>query len=229
MITLKKSNIYRAGDGVFAVEPIAISTIICKYDGIDIDSIPQDIERVRYTMANPKGGFRIGQRLINGYPSGGLINDSLAFVFNDKWRNPVNGCFSMKLLQRPINIYKSISENKANVAFIDDNFTMGAIRDIEPNEELYISYGIYYWISLEHLTTDEPMTRLVCRMLLGIISIDLNTNYITSNGSIISTDIEAVNIMLSLSIKTDGEIVKMLGFNKYAPLQQLSQLVQLCL
>jgi hypothetical protein len=53
----------------------------------------------------------------------------------------------------------------SNIGFTNDItkiFKLYALKDINENEELYLHYGVYYWITNIQLTTDEPLTRLYC-------------------------------------------------------------------
>ena len=139
---------------------------MCVYDGINVDTLPQDLEKFRFSIQGPSS-VRIGfsdPKSDTGV--GQLINHASSFSFDDSLRDE-NGFFrtSSKSVITSITNYTNTSQQGANVTFGDEHFNICATRDIKKGEELFIHYGIDYWLTLATLTTDEPFTRVSCQLI----------------------------------------------------------------
>jgi hypothetical protein len=143
-VYIGRSLIPGAGRGVFATRTFEINEKICFYDGEDV---PGTVIH-EYGMENPNHcKTRIGfQQPIHVDGIGQIINDSscLDFVM-DKLSGFV---YTTKELADD---YTSKSLFNANVSFHDSVsiFQMVATKTIKAHDELYLVYGMNYWLSMK--------------------------------------------------------------------------------
>jgi hypothetical protein len=219
---IKKSLIENAGNGLFATKKYKKGDLICFYDCEErnINSIDDFV----YSIINPfNKKLYIGYRdLMNENGTGQFINDYCMFNLNDYDRNE-NGFYklSSRMINDKIREYVHISKTHQNIEFKNNNtnlLNIYASKDINENDELYLHYGIEYWISKIQLTTDEPFTRLYC--LLKNKTLYINSKKIYLDGNVISPEY-AFNI---LQISPIGNIIKYFELEKYTNLIKLKKI-----
>ena len=227
MLSINKSHIPNAGRGVFANKDYKKGDYVCFYDGIDKDRKIFSNTNYEFAMANPfvPGFIRFGFKdTIHSEGIGQIINDSQMFVFQESKKND-KGLFSLRAIQPTIQLYETESTNNANVIFHEDiPFKLVAKRDILSGEELYLSYGLNYWLSHILSTTEYPFIRLV-----GLL---LNKRLIYKKGNFFVNDIitDPIIIMESiLQIKLNGTIISMCGLSHLSPSEKLRELIKLVL
>ena len=184
---------------------------VCFYDG-EIKSNRVGGDDFAYNMENP---LRAGTRCV-GYKEprsklgvGQLINDGCMFTLTDDVRDDEYGLFKLNntKLNHKIQLYERCSKAKANVIFHDKSFRLYAKRDIAVGEELYLQYGVSYWLGYISYYTDEPFTRLYCLMKNGFI-------HMNGDGTI---DVSGINktpeeFIAGLRISLYGDIICFLGY-----------------
>lgn len=131
-----------------------------------------------------------------------FINDYCVFQLTDDDTNENNIYkLSSDKINTKIDEYNSISKLNSNVAFKNE-FKLYASKDINENEELYLHYGINYWISIIQLTTDEPLTKLYCLLKNEVIKIINEVIYLDN------IEYEPNDIFKFLQILPEGNIIK---------------------
>jgi hypothetical protein len=222
---IKKSLIDNSGNGLFTTKSYKEGEFICYYDGEErnIESLNDAI----YSIGNP-----FNNKILIGYNYkknengvGQLINDYCIFQLTDDDINE-NGTYklSSKKINRKINEYNSMSKLKSNIVFKDkfkDKFKLYASKDINENEELYLHYGINYWISIIQITTDEPLKKLYCLLKNDVFKIKNKIIYIDN------IEYEPKKIFNFLKILPDGNIIKSLKLNKLTDKNKILQLIEL--
>ncbi len=223
MTSVKQSLILNAGNGVFATRNYKKGEFICYYDCRE-DVIKSYNEFVYSIICNNKSYIGYSSiRNVNGV--GQFINDYCLFELSDDDRNE-EGFYTLSSnnISDKINNYISISQQNSNVMFKNDTseiFKLYATRDIKTDEELYLHYGIEYWITNIQLTTDEPFTRLYC--LLKNNSLTLKNNIIYLDNKII-TELQLFDI---LSINPSGNIIKYFKLQNMKNIQKIKYLIDI--
>lgn len=196
--------------------------LICFYDCEErnINSINDFV----YSIVNPfNKKIYIGyNELNNENGTGQFINDYHMFELNYEDRDE-NGLYKLSsvIINNKIREYEHMSQTYQNVEFKRDDtnlLNIYALKEINENDELYLHYGIEYWISKIQLTTDEPLTRLYCLLKNKVIYINKKNIYV--DGSLISPE-QAFRI---LKISPTGNIVKHLKLEKYTNLVKLKRI-----
>ena len=226
MTTLKQSNINNAGYGVFTKCKYKKGDYICFYDAIEGDI--NKIDDFIYSIKNPFDNKNyIGcKKIKNKDGIGQYINDSFAFELTDDYRDE-NGFFkiSNNKIKLAIEEYKSKSIENSNCGFSfnDRNiFKIYAKKDINENQELYLHYGIDYWLSKVQIETDEPFTKLFCLMINNILSIKNQENFFDSK------QITYDEFFELLRIEQNGYIINKLNLSNLSNLNKIIKLIEFC-
>lgn len=226
MTTIKRSLIENAGYGVFSTQKYKMGDFVCFYD-CEEKEITNDVD-FTYSIKVP-----FNEKQYVGYTelrekdgTGQFINDFYMFDLNDDDRENEYGLFKISSIKinNKIQQYINTSNSYSNVAFSNDitkMFKLYASKDINENEELYLHYGINYWISKIQITNDEPLTRLYCLLKNKALKIKKNKIYLENN--IITPDY-ALNI---LCILPNGSIIKYFMLEKYTTLDKIKYLINL--
>lgn len=130
-LTIKKSNICD-GKGVFTKKFIKKGTIISQYTGSK-RLISSALKRTSIYKKNDKYIYDFDDEktcIIGSTNMAKLNNKGIAQFCNDTISKTLNNL-----------------NNNCNFTEIDGNLYIKAIQNIMPGEELYVSYGINYWIS----------------------------------------------------------------------------------
>ena len=161
---VKKSGINNAGNGVFATIDIKKGEYVCFYDGTPIN--PEDINEHNFTnvLQNGPEGALLGRPTVaNVEGTGQFINDSRAFKMTDSDRNRL-GFFTVGNQQTELrkDAYMQQSFEYANVAFSNtETYNLVAKRDISAGEELFMHYGLSFWLSVAQSTySRSPLDEL---------------------------------------------------------------------
>tara|TARA_B100000900_G_scaffold286380_1_gene245507 strand:- start:1834 stop:2520 length:687 start_codon:yes stop_codon:yes gene_type:complete len=226
MTTIKPSLRKNAGKGLFTTKSYKKGEYICYYDGIEKKI--ESFQDYTYSITNP-----FNNKILIGYNYkknnegvGQFINDYCLFELNDNDRDEKDHLFklSSNIINKKIEIYQSISSIKANVSFRKEKnrkFKIYATRDIEENEELYLNYGIQYWISRIRFITNEPFTRLYC--IIKINDITINNDFIYINDDKFESEV----FLNLLRIKPNGKIINKLKLNKLTTIKKILKLISL--
>lgn len=145
---VKPSNLANAGNGVFTTRTYKKGELVCFFDGI-----PKEIESLsdfEYSMLRAPNKTE-SYILVGVYPTprsplgiGQFINDGSMLLI------PTEGS-TTEHLQAICDIYEKESQQKVNVSFSrsgKQGLNLFATRDLEVDEELYLSYSPYYWFFL---------------------------------------------------------------------------------
>ena len=231
-VYVKKSSIINAGNGVFARKKIYKNEFVCFYDGRDIPSsdVQTDQEALKlcdYIAAHPAGipKIRVGYTLVqtpNGV--GQLINDCLMFTILPEDKNQQSlATLSSKRINSKIATYVAQSSDRASVSYERDRpaFHLYATRDIDEDEEIFLHYGIDYWISKIARETDHPMIRLYCLLKMNRLEARGKTFFLDK--SKVSTDY----VLKALRISPNGNIVKYCGLQSMPDTDKLLHLMEM--
>jgi len=147
MTEVKESTIAGAGRGVFATQKFHTGDVVCFYDSYK----PQNVltpEETQYSICTKQGTF-VGYktpRSTSGVAQ--LINDGGVIAPHEASDDLTKLYIA---LVRDIEQYLSTTALRRNVGNVGLNCF--ALRDIEPGEELFYSYGIGYWFGdrIQHL------------------------------------------------------------------------------
>jgi hypothetical protein len=226
MTTLKRSNINNAGYGVFAKCKYKKGDYICFYDAIEGDV--KTIDDFIYSIKNPFDNKNyIGcKKIKNKDGVGQYINDSFAFELIDDYRDD-NGFFriSNNKIKLAIEEYKNKSNEKSNCtfSFTERNiFKIYAKKDINENEELYLHYGIEYWLCKIQIEIDEPLTRLFCLLMYNALNIKNKKIYIDNK------QITPNRFFELFGIKQDGYMINKLNLDNLSTLNKIIKLIDFC-
>jgi len=186
------------------------------------------IDDFTYSIKNPfNNKTYIGNKKIkNREGIGQFINDGFNFELLDDYRDIQYGCF--KISSDKINVaiknYVDMSTKKSNCGFLKSKKNLIKIyahRNIEQNEELYLHYGVDYWISKIQLETDEPLTRLFCYMINCNLTINNNNIYLDDK-IIIPTQMFQL-----LRISSNGNLINALNIDDLSDLNKIIKLIEL--
>jgi len=226
MTTIKLSLIKNAGYGVFATRKYKIGDFVCFYD-CEEKKITNEVD-FTYSIKVP-----FNEKQYVGYTelrekdgTGQFINDFDMFDLNDDDRENEYGLFKISSIKinNKIQHYINASNSHSNVAFSNDitkMFKLYASKDINENEELYLHYGINYWISKIQITNDEPLTRLYCLLKNNALVIKNNKIYLENN---IITPEQALYV---LKILPNGNIINHFRLGNHTTLDKIKHLVML--
>ncbi len=121
---ISKSGIKHAGSGVFTNDYIFEDTIVGEYNGELIESFEPNTSDYYYELVEPD-------------KEKGIIGVGIdAFKFPRDYMGMVNDASFEKVLKNNCEFQADIENKKVYIV---------AIRDIEPGEELFVSYGEGYW------------------------------------------------------------------------------------
>lgn len=182
MTEIRKSTIEPAGNGVFATKNYRKGDFICFYDCEQRNILSTD--DFTYSIIHPYDkkvyvGFN-QLRTPNG--TGQFINDYAMFILDENDRDEfglykVSSTKINENIERYINI--STTHSNVNIKLDEDHaMRLHALKDITENDELYLHYGIHYWLSKIQLSTDEPFTRLYCMLKNQCITCKKNKFYV---------------------------------------------------
>jgi len=227
MTTLKISNINNAGYGVFTTKKYNKGEYICFYDACEgnIKSIDDFIYSIKNPFTNKN---YIGSKKIKNKDGiGQYINDSYNFELIDDYRDD-NFCYkvSNNKIKLAIQNYNNKSIEKSNCGFSKDKkniLKIYASKDINENEELYLHYGINYWICKIQLETDEPLTRLFCYLINELLNINKNNDIYFEKKKITS-----IRLFELLKIQPNGNLISALNLNDLSDLDKIKKLIELC-
>jgi hypothetical protein len=155
-VEIKASKIQNAGRGVFATADIAKNKEPCFYDGY---KLPADqnmtIQEQRYNLegvvgyAEPKSTGGIAQ----------LINDSACIkVSNEE---------TLKSLAEKSLLYLMGSKNQSNV--VTNGTKIITAREIKAGEELYLQYGVVYWLADAYYETNNMQTAQLISYFVSLL------------------------------------------------------------
>ena len=225
MTTIKKSLIQNAGNGLFAIKNYKKDEFICYYDGEEKQI--ETLNDLTYCITNP---FNL--RTLVGYNYvknengvGQFINDYCMFELTDNDRDE-QGFYKLSStnINNKINEYTSLSAANSNVTFKKEKnnlFKLYASRIINENEELYLHYGVDYWISKIQITCDEPFTRLYCLLKNRAIEIKNKNIYFENK------EIDPDKILYILGISLDGNIIQALKLEKFSNKQKVIKIIKM--
>lgn len=222
MTEIKQSLLSNAGNGVFATKAYNKGDYICFYDGEDRD--PKSLDEFAYSIANPSNGkpFTGFDHVKNKDGVGQIINDSCMFELNDEDKND-KGLFSLSSdkINKKINDYKTNSVANSNVGFMGSDFKIYASKNINVGEELYLPYGIEYWISMIMSKNKDPMTRLYCIIKNNLLIVCNNQLYF--NNVLTSPSI----IFEIIGTTSDSNLIKGYGLCDYNNKKKIIKLIDL--
>ncbi len=137
-LEVRQSNIPNAGNGVFTKCDIIKDEIICEYRGLIVQV--RKGHKTKAERAEENKDINLdGEYVIRGNSVAAMINDCIDF----KKYNPFE---TISLLsQNGLLTYNNLEHNCKYEKMGDKQYVI-AIRDIKRDEELYVSYGINYWI-----------------------------------------------------------------------------------
>ena len=212
-----------AGRGVFANKSFKKGQYVCFYDGKDVEFSKLKKSNFTYSMTHPskQGYVRLGfpePKCDDGL--GQLINDYWAFKLNDTHRDEDFSVFTITNTVQLIEEYETRSKGYQNVEFEED-FRLIAKRDIMAGEELYLHYGIDYWLSHIYKQTDEPLTKLF--VLLQMKSLQYFENKYWMDG----IPCDPRFILQHLQILPNGNIMQCLKLVGKSPADQLKALIRI--
>ena len=132
-----------AGHGVFALDAIPRGGVIGLYDGEDI--LRGSARVGAYDMASPCGKYtRRGYRHPRRQGGvGQVINDGARLRVSQHGRSK-----HPYVAPGDEQAYTTMSTTRANASFGDADYLVVATHDIPAGQEIYMSYGIDYWITL---------------------------------------------------------------------------------
>ena len=223
LVIMKSLRGENAGRGVFANKSFKKGQYVCFYDGKDVEFSKLKKSNFTYSMTHPskQGYVRLGfpePKCEDGV--GQLINDYCAFELNDAHRDAEFSAFTIASTTRVIEEYETRSVNNQNVMFGGD-FRLVALRDIMAGEELYLHYGIDYWLSHIHKQTDEPLTKLF--VLLKMKSLQYFESKYWMDGILC----DPTFILQYLQILPNGNIMQCLKLVGKSPAEQLKALIRI--
>ena len=215
MCEVKTSLIPNAGNGVFATKSYEENEYICDYDGYYKNSV--SAEEFTYSTGYTNGnGYYVGYNYIRkNNKLGQFINDYCRFELTPDMRNE-QGIFSIssKKIEEAILQYNTLSFEKSNVSIVFDGkkYKIKSRAKINSGDELYVSYGIQYWINhIRIIETDEPFVRLFC--LLMNDDLKIKENSCVYNGREYEFD---DFMMQQLCILPNGSIMRYLEIERYS-------------
>ena len=148
-VYIGRSSIPGAGRGVFSARAFQMKDLVCFYDG---DDKPGTINH-EYSMAHfDKDMTRVGfSRPVHANGVGQLLNDGACLDFvMDRLSGYVYTTDEL------VSAYEAKSFSRANLVFISNNFQLGAKRDIDAHEELFLAYGSQFWLSMTMKDAKQP-------------------------------------------------------------------------
>ncbi len=227
LLKVKKSNIINAGFGVFATQKYAVGDYICFYDAYkgEIKSVDEFVYSIKTPFSDDT--FIGNKQIKQNDGVGQYINDGFCFDLIDDYRDNEYGIYkiSNNKINAAVEQYKNKSSEKANCTFSEDPkkiFKIYASKEIDVNEELYLHYGIEYWITKIQLDTDESFTRLFCYLKNNVIKIIDRSIYFENN------KVEGNKILQLLRIMPNGNIVTTLKLNNLSDTKKVIELIKLC-
>ena len=153
------SSISKAGNGVFVGDRITKGQTACYYDGIDLNADQISMSNPSPYIIQSSHGIRDGYRKQRN-PCGvcQLINDAATL----KITLPL----TLSKVKAAIEMYESTSLLKTNLYLhAHDPYLMYASRDLEPSDELFISYGASYWLTRAAVYSGKPCIWLIAMMV----------------------------------------------------------------
>jgi len=180
MLAVKPSSIPNAGLGVWSTEFIAQGSFVTEYYGehlsrdqyelwlYDLKSDSPSIESVNrsvniaYLQSDPSGIVVIGDPTIRDVSRcGQFIND--ACTLSDFCS------ITSKATHEEVQRYIESSTLDASVGLRLENESLNfyAIRDIPKGEELFQSYGFYYWSSFQSIDLPMSITMALLHRTIG--------------------------------------------------------------
>ena len=137
-VLLKKSNILNAGNGLFANIHFNKGELITKYDGTIFDK-KDYVENSDYSLY-------IDDKVILG--------DKL-YKTSEKAAQFINDIGIIKNEEDIESYIKTIYETNSYLVYTGDEFIAISIKKIKPGEELYVHYGITYWLIKNKIKIDS--------------------------------------------------------------------------
>ncbi len=227
MTEVKDSLIEFSGRGVFAKKNYKKGDYICYYDGEE--KLPQNCSKdeVPYCIDNP-----LNNKLFVGYKFpktqtgiGQLINDFCRFELLDEYKNEKRVfTLSSPLINKKIKEYTEKSIINSNVTFHKGKknlFKIFAKKDIKTGEELYLHYGINYWLCDIINNTKYPSTKLYC--LLKSESVIINKDVIFLKSTIFTP----TNFLYYLGIDPTGNMIRSIDLLKFSDLTKIKKLIEI--
>lgn len=133
-----------------------------------------DLEDNEYGMYNPQrpDRSRLGQPWAGRVPSKVEAKDKVGHIINDGDSISIppsdrgGPLLGMEGFKRRVKEYEVTSAARGNVGFPGHGMAgkmweMRAMREIQPGEELFWSYGVQYWLHRIGITSEDPLALLL--------------------------------------------------------------------
>jgi len=231
-LKVEASGISQAGTGVFAGAPIAPRVPVAYYHGRPAASPPSVADFQRTVR------IRNDRSIIGWSPNktacgvGQLINDGAAlfFVHPTSWSRAVAAVAE----------YRDASSRLANVVANEERpMELWSSRYIDKEEELFISYGVPYWLELNSIRESNPSVALLAFMvdssmrLAGEEAAALPPNFPAYNpstrqfevGGFAMDEEHAAHFIDFLGLKLDSPVWETLGVARASASVKLDALV----
>lgn len=155
---------------------------------------------------------------------GQIINDAFMFELSDDLRDPVWGTFKLSnpMIRAKCQAYKDCSRARSNVILKEGTFDVMAAKDIKKGDELFIHYGLPYWLTINASALKEPLTTLF-HMLCAEIITETADGSLLFNNKPISND----ELFYSMRIAKDGPLIRHLGLQHASSDDQVKALLSL--
>jgi hypothetical protein len=152
-VYLGKSTIHGAGKGIFAARPFLPHEYVCFYDGEDrTGTLSHEYGMMHAEEPMTRIGF---QQPVSRDGVGQLANDGACLDFvMDRLTGYVYTTQELR------STYEVDTASRANIVFKDSEFNLMAQKAISAHEELFLSYGTSYWISMNMKEANQAETRV---------------------------------------------------------------------
>ncbi len=219
MTEIKTSLITNAGSGVFATRKYKKGACICYYDG-EYNDTKEDQE---YAMINPYSkknliGYKI-PRTKNGV--GQIINDYCRVKLPDQI---MTVSLFLQITTKILTEYTENSIKNANVTFYPGEknlFKLYAKRDIFAGEELYLHYGVNYWLSNIFNNSIQPLIRLYCLLKTDVLRIKKEIIYLNNNA------FDPENFLWLLGMDPNGKMIAENNLTELSNIQKIKYFISL--
>jgi hypothetical protein len=164
MLERKVSNIKNAGDGIFATKPIPAGTLLFTYTARLINcplTLGQDRHYTFDIIIDPNDETVRGKETYCAafYDLGGYINDIVDF-------RPLTQAESLELFKGKPPLTKYTYNCRYEHDVDTKKVRIVTIKDIVPGEELFVSYGVNYWVP----------RYIVSRLITGVSRVTAGVN-----------------------------------------------------
>lgn len=232
--TIGPSTVPGAGNGVFANSEMQRNSLCCFFDGkqLSFDDFVEspNLSRSDYVLFDNHGRYRDGYRTPRSSCGvSQLINDGSMYVIYERT--------TLKAAAAALNDYLHESKRKANTIFDpNDAFLMRTTRNVAAGEELFVSYGEFYWLAYASKRTRSPFVRMLALMLQPEKTkqqmVASQYVYNETQGAIIMADGKALAeetaemiVNMGLCMKLDSVLWTQLGLAESSATVKLAKLI----